>query len=427
MRKFLPAIVALMLVCSCSKDTPTPTVSAIAGKSIEEFGAGDTVLISGTNFSTTASANHVTFNGIPASVTGALSTALTVVFPAGILSGNITIVVSVNKKTGTHTFSYVRPPVVTTFAGSGLVSGYNDAKGLDARFSSMRGIAFDASGNLFVCDAGNHRVRKITPDGTVSSFAGNGVRSTDPEALPAPTGITVDRSSGTVYVVHTYPSGPIASSVRKITAVGVMSVLANLGFGKAITIDAAGSLYVSEGFDQGYKLTKVLPDGTVITLAGNSQLPTMASPGNGALTNALFGPMGGMFFNGADLLFTDQTTYSVRKITGMANVSNHAGVPFSPGRTDGPAATAQFALLQGLVMNAAGDLFVADRGNSCIRKISAAGVVTTIAGSKTGKFGYQDGNGTNALFKGVSGLAIDAAGNLYVSEEQNHCIRKITF
>jgi hypothetical protein len=242
--------------------------------------------------------------------------------------------------------------------GPSLVSDTKRAKEQKQTSGYPTAITIDAGGNLFVCDLNNHRIRKITPDGTVSTFAGNGTVSyiangPAPESIGNPSGIVMDRSSGNLYVLQASPH-----ILRKITPAGVTSVVTNLvnQYVENIAIDVAGNLYVSEDF----QIQKITPGGVISVVAGKNQLPTSTDPGNGLVNNALIGVAKGLLFVGSDLFFGDWVTNTIRKITGMTTVSNYAGVPFSSGWTDGTITTAKFGLIKALAMNATGDLFVAD-------------------------------------------------------------------
>jgi sugar lactone lactonase YvrE len=267
--------------------------------------------------------------------------------------------------------------VVSTLAGKGGVLG--SANGLDtaARFNKPFGVATDASGNVYVADAGNNLIRKITPAGLVSTFAGTGVAGAangpDTATFNSPLGVALD-GSGNVYVAD-YEN----NLIRKITSAGVVSTLAGTGVAGAdngagtiatfnlpesLTVDAAGNVYV---VDNGNDLIrKITPTGVVSTLAGNGQ----AGSANGTGTSASF----------------------------------HS--PF------------------GIAIDAAGNLYVADAGNNQIRKITQAGVVSTFAGS--GARGASNATGKAATFNTPSGVAVDASGNVYVADENNNLIRKIT-
>jgi streptogramin lyase len=267
--------------------------------------------------------------------------------------------------------------LVTTYAGMPGVAGVVNSADSLSNFNKPFGVAVDAAGNVYVADAGNNMIRDISAAGMVSTFAGTGIvgmaNGPDTATFNLPLGVAVD-GSGNLYVAD-YGNDVI----RKISPAGIVSTLAGTGatgadngagtiatfnLPEAIAVDANGNLYVA---DNGNNLIrKITPDGTVSTLAGSGQ------PGSG---------------NG----------------TGTAASFNS---PF------------------GIAVDAAGNVYVADSGNNQIRKITPAGVVSTFAGS--GAKGANNATGTSATFNTPSGVAVDAAGNVYVADENNNLIRKIT-
>jgi sugar lactone lactonase YvrE len=293
----------------------------------------------------------------------------------------------------------------------------------------------DASGNLYVADANNNCIRKVTPDGSVSTFAG----STHPGHKDAsgaaaefygPNGIAVDKA-GNVYV-----SEILNSDVRKITPSGDVTTLAGgtegyqdgTGAGAefeypyGLAIDNSGNVIVADSYNQ--RIRMITPAGVVTTVAGSG--PTGPGAGgfsDGAAASAQFSSPYGLFVDAAGNIFVaDEGNNRIRKISG-GTVTTIAGNG-STGSDDGGASSAEFAAPEGVVVDTHGNIFVAD--HVAIREISN-GAVTTIAGSPSGASGFADGVGTAALFNGPNGIVMDAAGNLYVVDQYNSALRKITF
>jgi sugar lactone lactonase YvrE len=182
-----------------------------------------------------------------------------------------------------------------------------------------------------------------------------------------------------------------------------------------IALDAQGSLYVTDSYN--FRVRKVTA-GAVSTLAGSA-------PGgyaNGPGATAKFGYLGDLTLDAQGNAYVVDWNAMIRKITPSGVVSRLAGSG-QPGYQDGPGATARFSIIWGIVLDAQGNVYVADAGNNCIRKITPAGQVSTFAG---GTEGYADGSGTAAQFRNPKGLAIDGQGTLFVGDELNHRIRKIT-
>ena len=188
-----------------------------------------------------------------------------------------------------------------------------------------------------------------------------------------------------------------------------------------IAIDAAKNLYVSDTLNN--TIRKVTPARVVSTLAGSAGL---FGPSDGTGTSARFNFPIGLAVDGAGNVYVaDAKNSAIRRITPAGVVTTHAGALAQFGSTDGPAATARFFLPYGVAIDGDGTLYVADSGNHTIRKITAAGIVSTLAGSAM-QAGFVDGTGTSARFNSPWGIAVDRSGVLYVSDNQNNAIRRVT-
>jgi hypothetical protein len=316
--------------------------------------------------------------------------------------------------------------IVTTFAGS--TPGFQNGPGASALFDRPNGVAVDAIGNVYVADRGNHQIRKITPAGVVSTFAGSTAGFQDGPGTSArfndALGVAVD-ANGNVYVAD---SGN--HRIRKITPAGDVTTLAGstAGFQDGpgasalfntpigVAVDANGNVYVGDRHNQ--RVRKITPAGDVTTLAG-STAGFQDGPGASALFFNLFGVA--VDANG-NVYVADYSNHRIRKITPAGVVSTLAGS--TQGFQDGPGASAQFNGPFGVAVDANGNVHVGDESNQRIRKITPAGVVSTLAGS--GILGFQDGPGTSARFNTPRGVAFDANGNVYVGDQFNNRIRKIS-
>ncbi|WP_235025407.1 NHL repeat-containing protein [Caballeronia terrestris] len=327
--------------------------------------------------------------------------------------------------------------VVTTLAGTAGMWGYADGSGAAGRFSGLRGIGADAAGNLYVADSGNNTIRKITPAGVVTTLAGTagvagrGDGSGAAAQFDGPTGIAAD-DAGNVHVADTNNY-----TVRKITAAGAVTTLAGRpgvvghadGNGAAarfnypigIAADYAGHVYVAD--TSNFTIRKITAAGAVTTLAGDPVV-TGHADGSGAAAEFNF-PAGIAADRAGNLYVADTNNSSIRKITAAGVVTTLAGTPGVSGAADGSGAAARFSYPFGIAADRAGNVYVADSGNNTIRKITPAGVVTTLAGT-AGVSGIADGSGAAAQFHIPSGIAADRAGNLYVADKSSHTIRKIT-
>ena len=319
---------------------------------------------------------------------------------------------------------------VSTLAGSGAV-GSLDGVGPAATFSYPAGIAVDSSGNVFVGDRGSNKIRKIAPGGAVTTVAGTGVAGTKDGAgalatFSSPSNVAVD-GKGNAYVVDNY-----GNKVRKVTPDGVVTTLAGSGNAASVdgtgsaasfddpwgvAVDGAGNVYVSELGAR--KIRKVTPGGVVTTFAGSGATGSVDGPGAAASFNWPYG----LALDGAGNLYVaDALSQKIRKVTPGGMVSTLAGSG-ARGGADGTAASASFDNPMGVAVDSSGTVYVLDRSNK-VRKVTPAGVVTSIAGS--GVDGDDDGTGTAASFSNPWGLAADGAGNVYVADTGNNTIRKVT-
>ncbi|MFO0398841.1 MAG: NHL repeat-containing protein, partial [Sphingobacteriia bacterium] len=196
---------------------------------------------------------------------------------------------------------------------------------------------------------------------------------------------------------------------------------ARFGHPSGIALDAGGNIYVA---DYGTRtIRKMTPAGVVSTLAGSAW---EAGSTDGSIADARFRePVFLEVDAGGNLYVADQADHTIRKISPTGLVSTLAGKAGVPGSTDGTGVDARFRTPSGIAVDAMGNLYVADRNNHTIRKISPSGVVSTLAG-KTGEPGSSDGRGTDARFHGPICVAVDAVGNVYVTEDYNEVIRKIS-
>ncbi|MCL2809057.1 MAG: chitobiase/beta-hexosaminidase C-terminal domain-containing protein [Treponema sp.] len=325
--------------------------------------------------------------------------------------------------------------IVSTLAGTGT-DGYIDGDGNIAQFNQPIGIAIDSEGNIFLADMNNHRIRKITPQGVVSTLAGTGTEGfTDGEKgtaqFKSPCGIAVD-SEGNIYVADT-----LNNRIRKITPQGIVSTLAgngtdglNDGAGSTalffsptdLTIDLEGYIYVA---DMGnHRIRKITPQGEVSTFAGTGDVGF----GYGGFHNGLGhtarfdSPHGVAVDLEGNIYVADSLNNRIRKITSQGVVSTLAGNG-TDGLIDGVGSASQFFYPSHVALDSLGNIYVADNLNNSIRKITPSGVVSTIAGN--GIQGFYDGSGNIAQFNMPTGIAVDYEGNIYVVDTGNIRIRKI--
>jgi hypothetical protein len=322
--------------------------------------------------------------------------------------------------------------MVTTLAGSAGVTGATNGTGTAALFNRPIGIAVDNSGNVYVADCWNDIIRKITPGGVVTTLAGsagvtgsaNGMGTA--ALFNSPVGIAVD-NSGNIYV------GDAGNNlIRKITPSGVVSTLAGSGAcgnsngtGAAasfcspdgVAVDNLGNIYVADYVNN--MIRKVTSAGVVTTLAG---MGTCGST-NGTGTAALFCWPAGIALDGSGNLYVgDNNNNMIRKITSGGVVTTLAGSG-SIGSANGTGTAASFSGPVGVTVDNLGNVYVADNGNNLIREITPGGVVTTLAGS--GACGSTNGPATSASFCTPLGVAVDTFGHVYVADSNLNSIRVI--
>ncbi len=321
-----------------------------------------------------------------------------------------------------------------TLAGVAGSSGSTDATGSAARFNNPFGVSVDTAGNVFVADTNNHTIRKVTSAGVVTTLAGTAGSSGSTDATGSaarfkqPVGVAVD-TAGNVFVAdfsnHT---------IRKVTSAGVVTTLAGSAgsFGSTdatgsaarfknpwgVTVDTAGNVFVGDYTN--HLIRKVTSAGVVTTLAG-----TAGSSGSTDATGSAARfkqPIGVAVDTAGNIFVADNGNHTIRKVTSAGVVTTLAGSAGSFGSTDATGSAARFVFPRDVAVDTAGNVFVTDTGNLTIRKVTSAGLVTTEAGL-AGNTGSNNGLGSAARFSNPAGVALDTAGNVFVADSGNHIIR----
>ena len=314
----------------------------------------------------------------------------------------------------------------STLAGSPGSPGNVNGTGAAARFSTPASVAVDAAGNVFVGDTYNLALRKISPAGVVTTVASFS------NSLWA---IAVD-AAGVVYLADAQ-----SHVIRRFAADGSSTLVAgqsgtagsangNGGFARfnaplGIALDTGGSLYVADTGN--HTVRKITPAGDVTTVAG---LAGIYGNVDGPAPLARFYSPGGVGVDAAgNLYLADRSNYTIRRISAAGEVTTLAGGTsgyYYNSPVDGTGSAARFGSLGGLSVDATGNVFVSEYSHQVIRRVTPAGVVTTILGT-AGVSGSTDGVGASARFSSPNGLALDLAGNVYVADSGNQTIRKATF
>jgi len=414
---------------SCNKSSSDPSqgtstqlfVSAISPTS----GTSDIIdTITGRGFSTTASGDRVLFNGTAATVINATDSQLIVKVPPAAGVGKVSVSVGQQSASGpVFTFTGDSMYVVSTLVGNAGVSsitgffppitsdssgnlylgqytkivkvsatgttsnfvggdsaGSQDGTGASAGFHLITGLAIDHSGLLYVADRGSNEIRKVSPAGVVTTFAGSATRG------------YVD-ATGTAAEFH---------------------------FPYAITIDPTANVYVSD--DVNYRIRRITPDAEVSTFIGSG----VQGSADGTGSAASFNDIAGMSSDGAgNIYFIDDVYNTIRKVTPAGVTTRFAGGGTGY-ITKGTVNDANlFAYPIALTIDKYDNIYVADYDNQVIRKISIFGNVSTIAGVPS-RPGSTDGPGAQAQFYDPVAITVDAHGNIYVVDSKNNNIRKLT-
>ncbi|HWE52592.1 MAG TPA: NHL repeat-containing protein [Bryobacteraceae bacterium] len=275
--------------------------------------------------------------------------------------------------------------IITTVAGNGAgMYGGDGGLATNAELHSPSGVALDGSGNLYIADTLNNRIRKVSTVGVIATVAGNGLPSYSGDGGPA--------------------------------------TLAGLNSPTGVALDSAGNLYIAD--ERNNRIRKVNMAGAISTVAGNG---TVGSGGDGGLAvNAEFYyPVGVAVDGSGDIYVADSGNQRIRKINSSGLVSTIAGngvVGYSC--ANGAATAVGLHNPTGVALDGAGNLYIADYGNQCVREVSS-GNLTTVAGDGLASYGGDGGPATSAALNYPTGAAVDSSGNLFIADYVNNRIREV--
>lgn len=425
----------LYVACDKSGDESSTTILAPSVESISPVRgrAGTIVSLKGENFSRSRIDNRVTIAGKEAKIITFNEHSIHVEIPESDTFGPVELSLAVNgKPTAVQTFDYMEPllPYDTqTLAGSGTAN-YAEGMGNVAGFNNPEGVAIDSKGNILVADRSNHRIRKITPEGLVSTLAGTGrVGRADGLAAEAsfnsPWKIAVDQHDNVIVADRSN------HLIRKISAAGIVTTLAGTGAGgyqdgaalsasfdypQDVEVDAQGNIYIVDYTNN--RIRRLDTQGMVITLAGG-----VSGYADGMGTEARFNRPSGIVMDAqGNLLVADRNNHRIRKITPDGLVSTLAGNG-EKGLADSELLEASFSEPFGVSVDRSGNIYVADLASNAIRKITIYGEVVTIAGN--GNAGAQNGTGTQATFRSPTDVVVSANGVVYIADLANHLVRTL--
>ena len=341
--------------------------------------------------------------------------------------------------------------IITTIAGDGEAGFSGDGgPAADAEFNTIAGLAVDAAGNLFVADRGNNRIRKITPDGMITTIAGTGAPGIAGDNGPAtaaqldsPSRIALD-SSGNLYFTQNFfvprlTAAPPDSRVRKIDTRGVITTVAGGGttvgdgipatsaslIPAGLAADPAGNLYIADA--QSFGIRKVDTSGRISTIAGGSGKHGYSGDGGPSLSARFYFKTSSLALDSAgSLLIADDVNQRVRKLTAAGAISTVAGNGlFHSTGNGGSAVSASLDYPTSLLSDPARNIYVTEPILSRVRRITPDGNINIFAGRGIQDYTGDGGQATAATLGYPVGLAMDSGGNLYVSDSLTSVIRKI--
>ena len=438
------------------KVTPAGIISTVAGNGLRSFGGDNGPAISAPLFVT---------NSIAVDSGGTLfiadSTRIRKVTPAGIIStvagngsngfsgdGGPAISAQLSNANGVAVDSagnlfisdlsnsrirkVTTDGLISTVAGNGRLTAQGDGgTATAALLLNPYAVAVDGGGNAFIADSGHNRIRKVTPNGTISTFAGNGTPGYSGDGGPAtsaqlgePVSVAVD-PAGNVFIAG------CDGRIRKVNPAGVISTFTEIsswGFCAnapgddfyyyyyyyyglfipgGIATDAQGNLWIAE--PESHRIRKVTPEGVVSTV----------------LTGPLSYPGGVAVDTAGNLFIADSNSHRILKLTPGGIMSTVAGTGTSGFVSDGPAVLARLSFPTSVAVDPIGNVFIGDLGNNRIREVTPDGIISTVAGN--GEFGFSGDGGpaTSAAMSFPNGVAVDAAGNLFIADTNNNRIRRV--
>ena len=357
-------------------------------------------------------------------------------------AGNIYIADSLNNRV-----RRVSPSgMITTLAGNGATANpglWGDGgAATNANLHLPTGVAVDSSGNVYIAVASDHAIRRVSPDGNISLFAGTGYpgyagdsAAATSAQLRAPEDVAIGPSN-TIYIADTGNA-----VIRKVASDGTISTIAGngaIGFTGdgdlatkasmispfSVAVDSSGNVYIAELGDS--RIRKVDSKGNISTVAGNGKLG-FAGDGGPAASAQLNSPTGVAVDSSGNLYIADSLNCRVRKMASGGAISTVAGNGLLSSSGDGgPAVKAQLNTPLGVAVDAAGSQYIADSLNNIVRKVAANGVIAAFAGTGTAGSSGDGGAATSAQLNGPQGVAVDATGNLYIADTQNHRVRKVS-
>ncbi len=332
--------------------------------------------------------------------------------------------------------------VITTVAGTGT-RGFSGDGGpaTSAQIQFVEAIAVDSSGNLYIADSSDDRIRKVDTSGVISTFAGTGTGGFSGDGgqatsaqLNDPHGVAVD-SSGNVYIADY-----LNNRIRKVDTSGVITTVAGTGtYGfsgdggqatsawlrrpEGVGVDSSGNVYIADS--RSHRIRKVDTSGVITTVAGNGGQGTVGDGGQATSANVTWPTDVEVDSSGNLYIVQAANTDRIRKVDTTGVITSFAAGDNNFGGDDGPATSALLYFPNDVTVDGSGNLYIVDTNNERIRKVDTSGVISTVAGTGTAGFSGDGGQATAAQLNDPSGVAVDSSGNLYIADFINRRVRKV--
>ncbi|MFC5470135.1 cadherin-like beta sandwich domain-containing protein [Cohnella suwonensis] len=366
--------------------------------------------------------------------------------------GSNTIPIEVTARDGTTKKTYsvtvkVAPVTyyISTVAGTGTgdpidLGDHGDGGPAVSAQVLPGGVAVDGSGNVYAADLQVNRIRKIKPDGIISSVETGTFNYVETHFMITPYGVAVD-GSGNLYIVdgnqirkvtlNGTPNETIStvagSGVGGYSGDGGPAVTANLFGPTHVVVDGSGNLYIADTNNS--RIRKVATNGTISTVAGTG-VNGYSGDGGPAVSAQLYDPTGVAVDGSGNLYIADSANNRIRKVATDGTISTVAGIGsfnnYGYSGDGGPAVSAQLNDPIGVAVDGSGNLYIADSANNRIRKVTPDGTIRTVAGKDTGGYSGDGGSAVSAQLSWPFGVAVDGSGNLYIADTRNLRIRKLT-
>jgi sugar lactone lactonase YvrE len=339
--------------------------------------------------------------------------------------------------------------MISTVAGTGIGGFSGDGEpGPAAKISKPRDVAVDSAGNLYIADSYNNRIRKVTLDGRINTVAGSGTAgysgdsgSATAAMMRLPSGMALD-SSGNLYIADSSdnrirkiaPDGAIntvaGSGTAGYSGDGGSATMAQLNSPNHVVVDPSGNLYIADGLN--WRIRKVAANGIISTFVGTGDC-AYSGDGGRATAAMITYPEGMVFDSAGNFYFADNGNHRIRKVTVDGMISTVAGNGTAGYRGDnGSAKAASLNRPSGVAIDSAGNIYIGDAGNNVVRMVTSGGIINSVAGN--GIMGYS-GDGGPATMASLNsgqvaglniGVTIDSSNNLLITDMGNNTIRKVT-